>query len=262
MSRRWALVLGSSSGFGAAAARAFAEAGYDIIGVHLDRRATLPQAEAVVADVRAAGRLCHFFNVNAASDEGRDEVLDATAALFDAEGGRVHVLLHSLAFGSLLPFVPQEGERGLRPRQLTMTLEVMANSLVWWARDLAARGLLACGGRVFAMTSSGSRIAIPAYGAVSGAKAALEAYIRQLAVELAPLEVTANAVLAGVTDTPALRRIPGHERLMERALSNHPRGRLTTPEDVAAALVALSTPGTGWMTGNVLLIDGGENVAG
>ena len=101
------------------------------------------------------------------------------------------------------------------------------------------------GGRIFAMTSAGSRSVLPSYGAVSAAKAALESHVRQLAVELAPLGVTANAILAGVTDTPALRRIPGHERLIERALAGNPHGRLTTPEDVAAALVELAR--SGWV---------------
>jgi enoyl-[acyl-carrier-protein] reductase (NADH) len=63
--------------------------------------------------------------------------------------------------------------------------------------------------RRFAMTSAGGSKAIPNYGAVSAAKDIIEAHIRQLAVELAPAGITANAILAGVTDTPALRQIPG-----------------------------------------------------
>ena len=79
---------------------------------------------------------------------------------------------------------------------------------------------------------------------------ALEAYVRQLAVEGAGRGFTANAVCAGVTRTPALERIPGHEALIERALAKHPRRRLTTPEDVAAspasALASAACPvGTG-----------------
>ena len=97
-----------------------------------------------------------------------------------------------------------------------MTLDVMANSLIYWAQDLAAAGLLRKGSRIYAMTSSGSTRVIRSYGAVSAAKAALEAHIRQLAFELAPLGVTANAIRAGVTDTPALRRIPEGVALLEK----------------------------------------------
>ena len=73
------------------------------------------------------------------------------------------------------------------------------------------------------MTSSGGTRAIPEYGPVSAAKAILEAHIRQLALELAPAGITANAILAGVTDTPALRLIPGHEKLMEIARLRNPQ---------------------------------------
>jgi enoyl-[acyl-carrier protein] reductase III len=97
---------------------------------------------------------------------------------------------------------------------------------------------------------------------VAAAKAALESYIRQLALELAPARITANAILAGVTDTPALRLIPGHEKLMEIAKKRNPHKRLTTPDDVARCIVALCHPATYWMTGNTLRVDGGESRVG
>jgi enoyl-[acyl-carrier-protein] reductase (NADH) len=143
-----------------------------------------------------------------------------------------------------------------------MTLDVMAHSLVYWVQDLVARGLMGPGGRVFSMTSSGSTRVIRSYGAVSAAKCALESHTRQLAVELAPHGITVNALRGGVTDTPASRKIPGSERLFEEAARRNPHGRLTTPEDVARALVALCNPGTDWITGNVINVDGGEEVAG
>ena len=91
------------------------------------------------------------------------------------------------------------------------------------------------GGRVFAMTSSGSNRVIPSYGPVSAAKSALESHCRQLAYELSPRGITVNALRGGVTDTPALRKIPGNDRLIEEASAKNPSGRLTTPRDVADA---------------------------
>jgi len=73
---KWALILGASSGFGAASARALAAAGLNIFGVHLDLRSTLPQAKQVVADIQAMGRQALFFNTNAADDRRRRRVLD------------------------------------------------------------------------------------------------------------------------------------------------------------------------------------------
>ncbi len=141
-----------------------------------------------------------------------------------------------------------------------MTLEVMANSLIWWSRDLVDRELMGSGGRIFSMTSSGSVIVFPTYGAVSAAKAALESHTRQLAVELAPMGIRCNAIMAGVTDTPALRKIPGNDDIVETALRRNPSGRITQPDDVASALVDLARPGLSWMTGNVIRIDGGEGI--
>src|SRR5439155_1274446 len=86
--------------------------------------------------------------------------------------------------------------------------------------------------------SSGGARVLPQYGPVSAAKAALESHIRQLASELAPRGITANSIRAGVTDTPALQKIPGHETIKEVARRRNPSGRLTTPEDVARAACA------------------------
>ena len=260
VAKKWVLILGASSGFGASAAKAFAADGYNIFGVHLDRSSTLSNAEDVTREVIASGSECHFFNVNAADDARRAEVLSEIQDILNQKGGEVQVLLHSLAFGSLLPFISEEGQRGLSGKQMTMTLEVMGNSLVWWTRDLVANELLSSGGRVFAMTSSGSHSAFHAYGAVGAAKAALESHVRYLAMELAPKKISVNAILAGVTDTPALRKIPGHTTLLANALEKNPSGRLTQCEDVAACLVALSRAGTAWLTGNTLRVDGGESI--
>jgi len=257
----WCLILGASSGFGAAAARAFARAGLDVAGVHLDRRATLPQAEAVAKDVEAAGRRVRLWNANAVDPDARAAIVAELGTL--ATGGpRVRVLLHSLAFGTLRPLAGADPKEAVTSAQLAMTLEVMASSLVGWTQALRAADLLETDARIFAMTSEGGARAWPLYGPVGMAKAALEAAIRQLAYELAPLRVTANAICAGVTDTPALRRIPGHDELLAGAAVRNPHGRLTTPEDVAAALVALADEGTRWLTGNVIRVDGGEGVAG
>ena len=81
-------------------------------------------------------------------------------------------------------------------------------------------------------------------------------------MELAPHGITVNALLAGVTDTAALRKIPGHEALIEQSKQKNPSKRLTTPNDVAQLVRALVRPETHWLTGNVLRVDGGESVAG
>lgn len=251
----WGLILGASSGFGEAAALELSRHGLDIAGVHLDRKNTMPNVERIVKTIESHGRKVLFFNVNAADEAKRKEILDE----LEKQGVKIKILLHSLAFGTLKPFVALNGSgEELSKPQLEMTLDVMANSLVYWTQDVVKRKLMGAGGRIYAMTSEGGTHVIPSYGAVSAAKAALESHIRQLAVELAPLQITANSIRAGVTDTPALRKIPGNDMLIEHSQIRNPHGRLTAPQDVAKAIVAFSLPETSWMTGNVIGVDGGE----
>lgn len=259
--RNWALVLGASSGFGEAVAVALAKAGRNVFGVHLDRRATLPNAERIASEIEAAGGRAVFWNVNAADAQKRAEVVTGMKDALAASGGSVDVVLHSLAFGTLKPFLGDEKER-MTQAQMDMTLDVMAHSLVYWTQDLVAAGLLGAGAHVFAMTSAGGHRIWQSYGAVSAAKSALESHCRQLAVELVPKGIAVNAIRAGVTDTPALRKIPGNVQMIERVLAVHPAGRLTTPQDVANVLVAVARPETVWLTGNVLGVDGTEDLIG
>ena len=252
----WAVVLGASSGFGAAISRALARTGMNICGVHLDRRNTTPLAEAVAADVQSAGVEALFFNVNAADPAKRQEVVSA----LKERGALVHVLMHSLAFGSLRRYIEHDPANEVSQKQMDMTLDVMANSLVYWTQDLYHAGLFGADARIFAMTGEGSSRVFAGNGAVSAAKAALESHIRQLAVELALSRISANAIQGGVTNTPAQSKIPGGDEILEDALSRNPAGRLTTPEDVARVICVLSEPGIGWLTGNVIRVDGGESL--
>ena len=269
----WSVVLGASSGMGRACALQLAEAGSNIIGVHLDTGARQQAVDELVEEVRKHGVQAHFVNDNAASPAGRERVLPQIAERVG--GGGVRVVVHSLAFGTLAPFLPAadgdaaaaaedgveggaEGEEEISQRQLDMTLSVMAHSLVYWTQDLLRAGLLDHRSRIFALTSSGTARVARSYGAVSAAKCALESHVRQLAVELAPRGVAVNAIRAGITLTPSFLRIPESADLSERARLANPHRRLTTPEDVAEAIVLLGGARTSWLTGNVIGVDGGE----
>lgn len=256
----WALILGASSGFGEACALELAAAGMDIFGVHLDRKGTLANVDRITSKIKEQGRRAVFYNINAADPEKRSAALDEIQKTLaaDARPSSVQVLVHSLAFGTLKPFVAPSAGEAIAQAQMEMTLDVMANSLVYWTQDLVGRKLLQKGGRVFALTSAGGARVWKTYGAVSAAKSALESHCRQLALELGPMDISVNAIRAGVTDTPALRKIPGHEEMIQMAKARNPRGRLTTPEDVAGAMALLSHPKAHWITGNVIGIDGGE----
>jgi len=199
-----------------------------------------------------------FFNINAADEKWRRKVLDQLHT--ELGESQVKLMLHTLAFGSLKPFIAESADESLSKTQMEMTLDVMAHNLGYWTQDLVWRNQFAYDARIYAMTSAGSHRVSPSYSAVSAAKAALESHIRQLALEIAPRNIKCNAIQAGITDTPTLHQIPGHETAIKIAMTCRPYGRMTVPEDVAQALVTLAQPGTAWMTGHVLPVDGGEDI--
>src|SRR4051794_24900657 len=236
---------------GEATALTLAKAGYNICGIHLDFRAALAHVAELTAAIQAEGVEALYINMNAADDEKRAGALAALKERFDASraAGRepyVRVVMHSLAFGSLVPFIADDPKGAVDRKKMEMTQDVMANSLVYWVQDLYRGGFLGQGSKIYAMTSEGSTRVVPSYGVVSSAKAALESHIRQLAMELARLGtgITANSIRAGVTMTPALMKIPEHDLIIASATKRNPTGRMTTPQDVAKAIVVLSGEGT------------------
>lgn len=258
MANKWALVLGASSGFGGAASVALAKAGYNILGVHLDRQATMQGVDKVKSQIESTGNIAFFFNANAADASKRNEIIEKFINNYHAD--KINVIVHSLAFGTLKPFIAKNPDDCISAAQMSMTLDVMAHSLIYWTQALVQKDILAEGGRIFGLTSAGGQTVIPYYGAVSAAKATLESHLRYLAVELGVMKITANAIMAGVTDTPALRKIPGNEHMIEAAQMKNPQARLTTPEEVADAIVLLCDEKASWISGNVMGVDGGEYI--
>jgi enoyl-[acyl-carrier protein] reductase III len=254
----WALIFGVSSGMGKETARALAGEGCNIIGVHFDLAEGQQQAEQYAKMLGQLGVEAHFFNRNVAAKQARAELIPVIGDLTSGVGPRV--ILHSVAYGTLTSLLPaQDGqEPGVTAKQLTMTVDVMGHSLVYWTQDLLEAGLLLRGAKIFAMTSGGGTRVVRGYAPVSAAKAVLEAHVRHLAVELAPRGVAVNAIRAGTTITPAMQKIPGSEKLIAYSRDINPGGRLTRTEDVADAIVTLSSTDSSWLTGNVIGVDGGE----
>ena len=153
-------------------------------------------------------------------------------------------------------------DRFLEDGDVARTIYAMGTSLLTWTRKLRSRGLFAEDSRVLGMTSEGNEVAWKGYAAVAAAKVALESVSRAIAVEMAHEGVRSNIVQAGVTDTPALRAIPGSTNLKAQARTRNPFHRLTTPEDVADAVYLLSLPEAAWINGAIIRVDGGEHISG
>ena len=253
--KSWALILGASSGIGAACAKKLAESGMNIYGIYLRK----PQSviDELENYIKSQNVEVVFHKMNAMNDEKRLEVVNNLAKL-----GYVKTFIHSIAFGTLKPMLSKDDHSTLNQKNIEMTINVMGSSLVYWTQDLYKANLLKQGTQIFSMTSSGGRRQWQSYGAVSMAKATLESASRQLAIELAGEGIAVNTIQAGVTDTPALRKIPGNEKMIEFANKQNPSGRLTLPEDIADYVSLLSKSNNSWMTGNILRIDGGEDIIG
>jgi NAD(P)-dependent dehydrogenase (short-subunit alcohol dehydrogenase family) len=142
------------------------------------------------------------------------------------------------------------------------TIVAMGTSLLGWTQELFSRGLFAADARIFGLTSEGNEVAMKGYAAVSAAKVSLEALSRSIALEFGPYGIRCNVIQAGLTNTPALRAIPGSDQLKSQALLRNPGGRLTTPEDVAGVIYLLSQREANWINGEVIRVDGGEHISG
>lgn len=261
MKKHYALILGASSGFGKSISLELAKDGVNIIGVHLDRATTMPDVNQLVTDIRSRRVEAHFFNVNAADASKRDEIISEIQKIFSNDkGSTIKVLVHSLAFGTLRNFISGNPAECINQKQIEMTLDVMANSIVYWTQSVIFNKLMVTGGKIYAMTSSGGSKQIEFYGAVSAAKACLESYVRQLAMELGKIGISVNAIRAGVTETPALLKIPNSQKIIDNAKQRNPQGRLTLPEEIAEFIVDNYKRNSHWMTGNIINIDGGESV--
>ncbi|HSK08099.1 MAG TPA: SDR family oxidoreductase [Vicinamibacterales bacterium] len=179
-----------------------------------------------------------------------------------AEVGRAVKQLADEGEPAFLAFEPVDyGEAVLEDEDVARTVHAMGTSLLTWVQRLHAAGLFAPDARVLGLTSEGNEVAWRGYAAVAAAKSALESVSRAIAVEFAPYGIRSNIVQPGVTDTPALRVIPGAARMKAGARLRNPMGRLTTPEDVANVIFLLCLDEARWVNGALVRVDGGEHVA-
>lgn len=150
----------------------------------------------------------------------------------------------------------------IEEEDLHNTVFSMGTSMLVWTQEIFRLGLFDTDARVLGMTSEGNEIAWRGYAAVSAAKVAMEAVSRAIAKEFAAHGIRSNIVQAGVTETPALRLIPGNKHLVANARLRNPFRRLTRPEDVANAIALLSSDEAAWINGDIIRVDGGEHISG
>jgi 3-oxoacyl-[acyl-carrier protein] reductase len=246
--RRAALVTGAASGIGAAVCRALAAPGM-ALGVHTRRNRA--GAEAVAAAVRGAGAETLVLLGDLAERETARALVDAVGARF----GRLDVLVSNAGFADRTPLAELDDAGASR------SVDSIQGAFLRLVR--AARPWLEAAGqegRVIAVSSFAAHVfrpGVPSFPASAAAKAGQEALVRALALELAPLGVTVNAVVPGFIrkDQGAHAAVPP-ERLAAQAAAI-PMGRIGSPEEVAAAVAFLASPAASYITGHGLAVDGG-----
>ena len=256
MKNKWAIILGCSTGHGAATAKQLASEGFGIIGFHLDRGSIKKDALKLEEEIGSLnGSRVKFWNENAADKEVMfDKMKDIKDLVKD---GEVKLLMHSIAFGSTTNFFEPTP---VLQRQMDMTQHVMAHCLIYWTQVLLDNNLLKPGSRILGLTSEGSYKAMEGYGPVGVAKASLEAVVRQIGWELGKKGITANTIQAGITPTRALTKISDNwEEWVEKTKDRNPMKRVTKPEDVAGLVSLLMSDKANFVNCSTIFCDGGEH---
>ena len=232
------LVTGGSRGIGRAIALRFAELGAARVAIGYLRNDRA--AEAVAEELRAAGAEPLLLRGNVSSERVVAEA---------AELGPFDVVVHNAATGVIRPALETED------KHWDWTVNANARALLALARGLAPG--MREGSSFVGISSLGSTRVLENYVLVGVSKAALEAVVRYLAVELAPRGIRVNAVSAGVVETNALDHFPNREKMISESLERTPAGRLVEPADVADAVCFLCSPAAEMVRGQTLVVDGG-----
>ncbi len=257
--REWAVILGVSSGSGAAIARSLAgDPGLDVFGVH--RGHYQAHADRLREDLLAMDRKSEI----CVADAGTAEAAAQLCPELERVAGKrsVKVFVHSIANASLGRLVSGKGE-WLGPKQIDKTLTSMATSFVYWTQELVRRDLLAPNARIIGLTNTLDDSLVDGCAAVGAAKAALEVYVRQLAIELGPAGHRVNLLKFSAVITPALRRVFGDAGAEITAKVHgdlNPAGRACTAEEVGDFVSVLAGPKTAWMNGATIDFTGGTTL--
>ncbi len=240
------LVTGGSRGIGRGIALMFAERGADVVINYLK---DADAAREVKAGVEARGCRAHIVQADVGRPKDIRSMFQQVRELF----GGLDILIHNAALGVFRPVTDIE------VFHWNVSLDVNARALLLCAQE--AVPLMAAGGKVIAVSSIGSHRYMPHYGAIGVSKAALEALVRYLAVELAPKGIRVNGVSGGFVDTDALRLHPDYQRIMAGAPARTPGGRIGTPEDLANVVMFLASEESNWIYGQTIIADGGLDLA-
>ena len=236
------LVTGGSRGIGRGIALRFAELGAARVAISYLRNDAAAEETAKALEQAGAEPLLLRGNLG---DPGK-------AAALVEQAGPLDVLVSNAATGVIRPALEIE------EKHWDWTLNANARALLTLTRHAAPS--MPEGSSIVAISSLGSQRVLDDYVVVGVSKAALEALVRYLAVELAPKGIRVNAVSAGLVETGALEYFENREVMLDYYRSRTPAGRLVEPGDVADAVCFLASPAADMIRGQTIIVDGGYSV--
>ncbi len=242
-----ALITGGARGIGKATALKLASSGADIALVYYN---SSDEAQALVKEIESLGRKAVAFQGNVADHQSVKELF----AQFKEHFSQLNFLISNAASGVLKPALKMSTKHW---RWCLETNALALNHLVSGGHALMPKG-----GRVLALSSLGAIRAIPNYAFIGASKAALEALVRSLSLELAPYGITVNTISAGVVDTDALKHFPNREQLLDEYQAHSLADRPLTVDDVANAVYLLCLPEAAMINAHTLFVDAGYSQVG
>ena len=239
-----AVVTGSSSGIGRAIALALGRAGAAVT-VNYRQDDDKDKAQKVAHEIGRSGGRGYIVRADVTDRADLDRLLKEAQRFGEGLDIAVAAAGGSAAFKPLAETTDAEWDKSttLNQRSVFFFLKGAAEML----RD---------DGRIIVISSSMASDSYAGTSVYAGAKAALEAYVRTLAIEVGPRRITVNSVAPGLTDTAAMRAVVPADRLAI-VVKNTPLGRLGRPEDVADVVSFLASPAGGWITAQVIRANGG-----
>jgi len=242
LNRRHALITGGTRGIGQATALRLAAAGFSKIIVNYAQDDGA--ASATKEQVERVGAECFPIRANLAFPTGIDELFEQAGRICP----KIDALVHCAALGAFKPLSE------IKPNQWDLSMAVNARAFLHCVQK--CRPLMKQAA-VVAVSSLGGRMALPDYGAIGPSKAAMEAIVRQLAMELGPHGIRINAVAGGFIDTDSMKKALAYQSTKTAVATNTPLGRIGEAEDIADVAVFLLSPESRWIQGQVIVADGG-----
>jgi enoyl-[acyl-carrier protein] reductase III len=236
------VVTGGTKGIGRAIAVRLAARGSDVVVNYFRSRSA---ADETVAELQALGVRALAVRGNIGNKDFHPKLFDEIHANF----GKVDILVSNAALGLFANVME------IDQRAWDLSLHTNAEAMLFCAQK--AVPMMPTGGKIVALSSLGSIRYIPGYSAIGISKAAIETLTRYLAYELAPRSINVNAVSGGFIDTDARKSFPNYDEMLREVVRRTPFGRVGTPDEVADVAVFLCTDAARWITGQVVIVDGG-----